>query len=100
MGDKEKHPPFEDSPPASGLLTSYDLAHLATYIDLLDADKAPDSPWQRTVATLFGIDAARNPDRARKVYDTHLARARWMTEVGYRQLAQLELQRGDSPTKN
>ncbi|CAN0593915.1 unnamed protein product, partial [Laminaria digitata] len=27
-----------------------------------------------------------NPDRARHIYDTHLARARWMTEHGYRQL--------------
>ncbi|GBH32740.1 DUF2285 domain-containing protein [Sphingobium xenophagum] len=92
--------PFEDVPPGGDLLTAYDLAHLAAYIHLLDAEKAPENPWQQAVASLFGIDAARDPGRARQVYESHLARARWMTEVGYRQLAQLELkqqQRRDSP---
>ena len=26
-------------------------------------------------------------ERARRIHDSHLARARWMTEHGYRQLA-------------
>ena len=38
------------------------------------------------VEVLFGIDPVREPDRARRVYDSHLARARWMTQSGYRQL--------------
>lgn len=92
--------PFEDIPPGGALLTAYDLAHLPIYIELLDAEKAPDRPWHQSVAALFGIDAAREPDRARQVYEAHLARARWMTELGYRQLAELELHRRDSLDKH
>lgn len=89
--------PFEDVPPDGDVLTAYDLAHLEVYIHLLDADKAAPERWQQAVASLFGIDATQESDRARRVYDGHLARARWMTEVGYRQLAQLEMRRSDSP---
>jgi hypothetical protein len=32
------------------------------------------------------IDVAREPDRARRAWETHLARARWITEHGYRDL--------------
>lgn len=88
--------PFEDVPPGGDALTAYDLAHLATYIHLLDADKAPGQPWQQAVASLFGIDAAQESARARQVYEAHFVRARWMTEVGYRQLAELEVQRRES----
>ena len=36
---------------------------------------------------ILDINPAREPERARKAVDSHLARARWMTEVGYRHLA-------------
>jgi hypothetical protein len=32
------------------------------------------------------IDAEHEPDRARRAYDSHLARARWMSGSGYKQL--------------
>jgi hypothetical protein len=32
------------------------------------------------------IDPQHEPDRARRAFDTHLARAKWMTEHGYRHL--------------
>ena len=35
---------------------------------------------------ILGIDPASEPDRARQALDSHLARARWTTEVGYREL--------------
>ena len=35
---------------------------------------------------LFGIDPALEPDRARRVHDAHLARAKWMAQTGYRHL--------------
>jgi hypothetical protein len=38
------------------------------------------------VRLIFGIDPEREPERARLVHDSHLARARWMTEKGYRHL--------------
>ena len=52
---------------------------------VLDA-AADGADWREAVAVIFGIDPAAEPERARRVHDSHLARARWMTEHGYRQL--------------
>jgi hypothetical protein len=55
------------------------------YMRLLDA--ADDgAEWAEAVNVLFGIDPVREPERARQVHDSHLGRARWMTQSGYRQL--------------
>ncbi|MFG1193464.1 DUF2285 domain-containing protein, partial [Xanthobacter flavus] len=37
-------------------------------------------------SVLFGIDAARESERARHVHDSHLARARWVASSGYKDL--------------
>lgn len=76
---------FQDRPPVSDRLTAYDEGHLITYIRLLDAD-AEGADWREAVHIIFGLDPARDPDRARIVHESHLARARWMTTTGYRQL--------------
>ena len=78
-------PPFDDIAPVSDELTKYDRAHIKLYMRLLDA--ADDgAEWTEAVNILFGIDPALEPVRARQVHDSHLARARWMTQSGYRQL--------------
>jgi Uncharacterized conserved protein (DUF2285) len=60
-------------------------ADLALYIRLLDAaDEGAE--WTEVVRVLFGLDPNRNGERARRIHDSHLARARWMTEHGYRDL--------------
>ncbi|CAH0496429.1 hypothetical protein NVSP9465_01463 [Novosphingobium sp. CECT 9465] len=71
-------------------LMPYDLAHLETYLRLLDAAGDATASWEEVVAVLFGLDAALEPERARRVHDSHLARARWMSSEGYRQLAALQ----------
>lgn len=77
---------FLDEPPAGAALTAYDRAHMKLYLRLLDA--ATDGAcWREAVAVLFGLDPDVDPDRARHVHDSHLARARWMTTHGYRLLA-------------
>ena len=35
---------------------------------------------------LFGINAEDEPERARRVHDSHLVRAHWVAEQGYREL--------------
>lgn len=80
--------PFEEAPPQGDALTPYDLTHLETYLQLLD--DAGTALWSETVRTLFGLDPALEPERARRTYDAHLARARWMSQQGYRQLAALQ----------
>lgn len=76
---------FDDIAPVSDALTKYDRAHIKLYMRLLDA--ADDgAEWTEAVNVLFGIDPDQEPERARQVHDSHLARARWMTQSGYRQL--------------
>lgn len=78
-------PPLEDEPPASDHVTRYDEQHFVTYLRLLDADAAGASPAEVSRIVL-GIDPEREPERARRVHRSHLVRARWMTEHGYRDL--------------
>lgn len=78
-------PTFDDCPPHSARVTSYDERHLTTYIRLLDAD-AEGADWREVVSVIFGLDPEREPQRARIVHDSHLARARWMTQVGFEHL--------------
>jgi hypothetical protein len=76
---------FEDQPPQSSSLTNYDRLHAALYIRLLDAAQE-GADWTEVVRVLFGLDPDRDRERAQRVHDSHLARARWMTEHGYRDL--------------
>lgn len=65
--------------------TAYDLAHVRLYLRLLDAD-AEGADWREAVDILFEIDAAAEPDRAHRVYSTHLERARWLAQSGHLKL--------------
>ncbi len=76
---------FLEEPPESAALTTYDREHMKLYLRLLDA-AAGGADWREAVQILFGLDAEREPERARRVHDSHLARARWMTTHGYREL--------------
>ena len=76
---------FQDRPPESDRLTAYDESHLAAYIRLLDAD-AEGADWREAVQIIFGLDPDGDPERARIMHQSHLARARWMTITGYREL--------------
>lgn len=78
-------PDFLDEPPPCATATDYDMKHLKLYVRLLDAE-ADGADWREAVAILFGIDPHDDPERARHVHESHLLRARWMTEHGYRDL--------------
>ena len=72
-------PPVSDTAPSAGVLTSYDEQHLVTYLRLLDAD-AEGADWREVALIVLHIDPAREPDRARRAWDSHLARARWIVK--------------------
>lgn len=78
-------PYFVDTPPSDDVATDYDRSHLKLYARLLDAE-ADGASVAEIVDILFGIDAQNDPNRAKKVHDSHLSRARWMAENGYRDL--------------
>jgi Uncharacterized conserved protein (DUF2285) len=84
-------PDVADTAPAGVVLTAYDEAHLVTYLRLLDAD-AEGADWREVARIVLHLDSEHEADRARRAFESHLARARWMAQVGYRQL----LRRGAS----
>jgi hypothetical protein len=71
--------------PAGPALTPYDHAHRVTYFRLLDAH-AEGADWREVARTVLDIDPDREPEQARKTFESHLARAHWLTEHGYRHL--------------
>jgi hypothetical protein len=81
----------DDGPPLTDRVNEYDEAHFASYLRLLDAD-AEGADWREAVSIIFSIDPEADPLRAKRIYDTHLARARWMTEAGYRHLLDPRIQ--------
>ncbi len=85
MPSSPSAPAVLDTAPTSATLTSYDQQHLVTYLRLLDAEK-DGADWREVARIVLGIDPAREPERARNTWESHLSRARWMTESGYRHL--------------
>jgi hypothetical protein len=74
-------PDVADVAPTAAQLTDYDELHIVTYIRLLQAD-SESANWKDVARIVLHIDPAREPDRARHAFQSHLARARWMTEQG------------------
>lgn len=76
---------FWDKAPEEPHLTSYDQEHMVLYLRILDANR-DGADWKEVVRVLFELDPEINPERCRMIHESHLARARWMTEQGYREL--------------
>jgi hypothetical protein len=85
MRKTASHPILADEAPTSSTLTTYDEEHLLTYLRLLDA-QAECAEWDEAALLVLHIDPIREPSRARRVWESHLARARWLAEHGYGQL--------------
>jgi hypothetical protein len=64
---------------------------LVKYIRLLDAE-AEGADWREAVAIIFGLDPHKDPERAKLVHDSHLARAHWMSEKGFHHLLEPPMQ--------
>lgn len=78
-------PQLRDSPVESTEVTDYDLALATSYLRLLDAD-AEGADWEDAATIVLGLDCKTDPDRAKRIHDSHLARAKWMTREGWKQL--------------
>lgn len=75
----------DDEAPTAATITRYDERHLITYLRLLDA-AAQNVHWRRVARDVLRRDPSRQTSRAKRCWESHLARARWMSEHGYRQL--------------
>jgi Uncharacterized conserved protein (DUF2285) len=78
-------PDVADTAPTVAALTPYDEEHAVTYMRLLDAN-AEGADWREITRIVLHIDPESEPERARQAYDSHLARAKWMSRHGYKHL--------------
>ena len=60
----------------------------------MDAN-AEGADWREVSEIVLRIDPEKEPARAMRAHESHLAQAQWMTHTGYRFLL-----RGDIPTLN
>jgi hypothetical protein len=89
------NPDVADTAPSDSALTVYDEEHIITYLRLLDAD-AQDADWRDVARIVLHLDPERESDRARRAFDSHLSRAKWMTEHGYKPAAWWRIRLGKS----
>lgn len=80
-------PKIADSAPNAPQLTPYDEQHAVTYMRLLDAE-ADNADWREVARVVLSIDPTLDPDRARRTFESHLARAKWAAHHGFRHLLQ------------
>jgi hypothetical protein len=78
-------PDAADLAPTAPALTAYDEQHIVMYLRLLDAE-ADNADWREVTRVVLHIDPILEPDRARQAFESHLARAKWITSHGYRHL--------------
>ena len=78
-------PNVADTAPSDAVLTVYDEEHIITYLRLLDAD-AEGADWREVARIVLHLDPKDDAERARRAFDSHLSRAKWMAEHGYRHL--------------
>ncbi len=67
-------------------ITPYDRTHFKLYLQLLDAEEQ-GVDWQKVAEEVMRL----NPEEAsaRTCWQSHLKRAKWMSDSGYRQLLDL-----------
>jgi len=85
MKTPPRNPDVADVAPTDSVLTVYDEEHIITYLRMLEADKE-GADWREVAQIVLHINPELEHDRAKLAFDTHLTRAKWMTEQGYRHL--------------
>ena len=74
-----------DEVPWADAIKPYDEDRFITYPRPLD-DEAEGTDWSEVARIVLDRDPDAEPDRARRCWEAHLKRARWMTEHGFRHL--------------
>jgi len=83
MRSSQVDPPIADMAPTDTVLTGYDEQLKVVYLRLLDAEVAK-ADWREAARIVLHLDPDKNPEKVRRTWESHLARARWMTEHGYK----------------
>jgi hypothetical protein len=74
-----------DEAPSASTLTDYDEEHLLSYRGPLDAE-GDGAEWDEAALLVLCIDPVRESARAHRASESHLARAKWLLDHGYRHL--------------
>ena len=67
---------LQDVPPQGDVVTEYDRRHMTQYMRLLDA-AGEGASWQEAAQIILGLDAQKEPERART-----LAEFRGLSAIG------------------
>ncbi|RWK44951.1 MAG: DUF2285 domain-containing protein [Mesorhizobium sp.] len=76
---------MDTEPPELAEVTPYDVAHFPTYAVLLFSE-AKGVDWRKVARATLNVDPERQPERARRAWASHLARARWLATSGFGEL--------------
>ena len=89
----ELDPDVADEAPRGNAVTPYDEQHYVTYLRLLDASR-DGAGWQEVARIVLHRDPVGEEARSRHCWESHLARARWMTKTGYRRILEQAVEEG------
>jgi hypothetical protein len=81
----ELDPDVDDEAPAGNAITPYDEQHYVTYLRLLDA-KADGADWKEAARIVLHRDPVGDETLTRRCWESHLARAEWLSRAGYRRI--------------
>lgn len=83
-------PDVENEAPRGADITTYDEQHYVTYLRLLDASRN-GADWQEVARIVLRRDPLRNEAETRRCWESHLERARWIANKGYRRILEQEI---------
>lgn len=85
LGSPQLDPDVGDEAPTGPDITAYDEHHYVTYLRLLDASRA-GADWQEVARIVLHRDPVAEEARSHRCWESHLARAQWLSGSGYRRI--------------
>ena len=78
-------PDVADEAPSAPTITPYDEQHYVTYMRLLDASR-DKADWAEAARIILHRDPVTEEARTLRCWESHLARAQWLSKGGYRRI--------------
>lgn len=89
----ELDPDVADETPDGPTITPYDERHFVTYMRLLDASR-DGADWREVARIVLHRDPLIEEARSRHCWESHLARAQWLSKGGYRKILEQAVRNG------
>ncbi len=71
--------------PSDDVITKYDRMHFQQYVKLLDA-LAAGKDFDEMCECILKIDPTKDRAKAHRTLESHIKRARWISDKGFRQI--------------